>query len=436
MFYAVVNSGQRVTAPKVILATALLVAASATSVLGAESYVQNGIGARSKALAGAGVASSTDATAASLNPAGLVNVQSQVNVALSVLDVRGGTTASVGGGFNHDGWSKSDPDVMYIPNVAATWRVNWDLVDAIAFTGYGFGGVNTLYKDMPNSNCPPGMSGVFCGGKLGIRLVQENYELAFAKTLAPGLSVGVAPVVARQYGWIKGASLFSGFSADPAHFSNTGTDESWGFGVRGGIEWKATPGITLGVAGNSKFDMSKLNRYAGLLAEQGNFDLPPMVQAGVAFGLLPNLTLLVDYRHIWFSQVDSASNPSSNPLPFGTDIAPGYGVQDVDTIKVGLEWQQSPSLTLRAGYSYNTAPIGSRDADLNIMTLGVVQHHITGGLKYAVNDRFDLELAAMYAPEESVDGIELMTANRHVEIEGSQFEFTVGTTYKFGGDGK
>ena len=52
----------------------LLAAISATSALAAEADMQNGIGAREKALAGAGVASSTDATAASLNPAGLVNV--------------------------------------------------------------------------------------------------------------------------------------------------------------------------------------------------------------------------------------------------------------------------------------------------------------------------------------------------------------------------
>ena len=83
-------------------------------------------------------------------------------------------------------------------------------------------------------------------------------------------------------------------------------------------------------------------------------------------------------------------------------------MQDVDVIKLGLEWRSSPALTLRAGYSYNTAPIKSRDADINIMTLGVVQHHITGGLKYQLTADWDLELAAMYAPRASVTGTELL----------------------------
>lgn len=419
------------------LAVALLVTSCATHALAAEGYIQNGIGARNKALAGAGVASSKDATAASLNPAGLVNVDSQANAALSFMDVRGGTTASPATGpgqFNTDGWSKSDPDLMYIPNFAANWRVNWGLIDAIAFTGYGIGGVNTHYKAMANGNCPaPGMTGVFCGGELGIKLVQEQYSIAIAKSLGNGVSVGIAPIVARQYGKIKGASLFSGYSIDPDNFSDRGTDESWGFGVRGGVEWKVTPGITLGVAGSSKFDMQRFEKYQGLLAERGDFDIPPLLQAGAAFDITPGLTFLVDYKHIWFSQVASAANPSSNPLPyFGVDNAPGYGVQDLDVIKVGLEWEATPYLTLRGGYSYNNAPITSRDADLNIMTLGVVQHHITGGFKYAIASNFDLEFAAMYGPRESVRGIELMTADRGVEIEGSQVEFTIGTTYRFG----
>ena len=97
-----------------------------------------------------------------------------------------------------------------------------------------------------------------------------------------------------------------------------------------------------------------------------------------------------------------------------------------------FEWQHSPALTLRAGYSYNTAPIGARDADINIVTLGIVQHHLTGGLKYQVNRNWDVELAAMYAPRATVTGVELLTAGRPVEIEMSQFEFTVGAVYRFG----
>ncbi len=399
-----------------------------------EGYVVNGVGARSKALAGAGVADSKDATAASLNPAGLVNVPSQLNASVSVLDLNGGFSSSGVGGIDPDGHHKSDNGLLVIPNLAATWRVNWGFVDAIALTAYANGGVSTRYKDVVNPACGGG-SGVFCGGRMGIELEQTFYSIAFAKKIAPGVSIGFAPIVAKQTGKVDGVGAFAGFSSDAANFSNRGTDKSWGGGARGGIEWAAAPWLRFGVAGNTVIQMQNFDRYRGLLAEQGGFDIPATVQAGVAIDLRPGLTMMLDYKRIWFNSIASVGNPTTNLElfnQFGADNGAGFGVKDVDVIKFGLEWRQSERLTLRAGYSYNTAPIGSRDADLNIMTLGVVQHHITAGLKYQLTPNIDLELAAMYAPHASVEGVELFAPGRRVEIEMSQFEFTAGVVYRFG----
>jgi long-chain fatty acid transport protein len=410
----------------------LLALLSSTSALATEGYFQNGIGARSKALAGAGAASSTDATAASLNPAGLVDVESQLNVSTSYMHLNGGYSSFGAGGFDADGHHDSRPGWIVIPNFAATWRVNWGFVDAVALTAYGNGGVNTHYANVANANCPPGLSGVFCGGPLGVKLAQTFFSAAFAKQVAPGISVGVAPILARQTGELEGVSLFAGASSDPAHFSNRGRDESWGVGVRGGLEWKIRPGLRVGLAGNSPLRMSNFDEYRGLLAGRGGFDIPASLQAGIAVDVAPHLTLLADYKHIWFGSVPSIANPSTNLALFGADNGPGYGVQDVDVIKLAAEWRHSPDLSLRAGYSYNTKPIGSRDADLNIMTLGVVQHHLTSGFRYKMTERMDIEMGVMYAPRATVSGTELGAPLRHVEIEMSQFEFTAGVIYRFG----
>ena len=110
--------------PRVLAMAGALMLASATAAIAAEAYIQNGAGAREKALAGAGVASSTDATAAGLNPAGLVNVGSQLNASVSFLKLDGGYTAPVGGGINADGHHDSEPGWLAIPNLAVNWRVN------------------------------------------------------------------------------------------------------------------------------------------------------------------------------------------------------------------------------------------------------------------------------------------------------------------------
>ncbi len=204
---------RQVLAVGLATACALMLAAS-TAAMAAEAYIQNGIGARGKALAGAGVASSTDATAASLNPAGLTNVGTQLNASVSFLNLDGGYTASPPGGvgLDADGYHASEPGVIAIPNLAVTWRTNSPLFDAIAFTAYGNGGVNTHYKDVANPNCGLILgsgSGVYCGGPLGIVLSQSFYSVAFAKEISRGLSVGVAPILAHQEGKVEGVGVFS-----------------------------------------------------------------------------------------------------------------------------------------------------------------------------------------------------------------------------------
>ena len=271
-------------------------------------------------------------------------------------------------------------------------------------------------------------------------MTQSFYSVAFAKEISQGLSVGVAPLIAYQQLKVEGGSAFptllAGISADPANFSDRGTDSSWGGSVRGGLEWKIAPGLRVGVAGHPRIFMTKFDNYRGLLPQQGDLDIPATIQAGVAYDMGPNITLMADYKRIWFSSIATLHNPSTFPAQFGSNNGPGFGVQDVDVIKLGAEWRTSPKLTLRAGYSYNTPPIKSRDADINIITLGVVQHHITGGLKYQLTQNWDVEFAAMYAPKASVSGTELFVPPRSVEIEMSQLEFTVGAVYRFGGGSK
>lgn len=402
----------------------------------AEGAIQNAIGARYKGLSGAGVAMSTDATAASLNPAGLATIPSQINVAASVVHLDGGMSSWGGFGINALGQHDSDANWVVVPNIAANWRVNWGLIDALAFTAYGNGGVATHYGNVDNTNCAGIGSpnqGIYCGGPLGIKLSQTILSVAAAKQIAPGISVGVAPLLARQTVELNGTSLFNGYTSNPSNFSDRGTDGRWGVGVRAGAEWRIAPWLKFGIAGNSKIDVESHERYAGLLADHANLDIPPMLQLGLAWSLAPNAQLFTDYKRIWYSTVPAVSNPSTNhpAIPFGVTNGPGYGVQDVDVYKVGLEWAYRPDLTFRLGYSYNTAPILPRDVDFNIMTLGVVQHHISAGLKYSFAQRWDLELAGMFAPRASVRGVEINFPNRFVEINMEQAEVTLGLTYRF-----
>lgn len=397
-----------------------------------EGYFQHGYGARNKALGGAGAADSRDSTAISLNPAGLVHSGNEVTAAISAFSPRREFEGGVIPGFTPSGTVESDSNWFAIPNLAASYRLAPNpFADVIGISVYGSGGMNTDY---------PGSTPIFGFGSLGVDLQQALISVAVAKTIAPGVSIGIAPILARQQIKLKGLGAFAGASSDPDSVTNNGHDVSWGVGVRGGVEWAVAPNIRLGVAGNSPIWSQEFDKYAGLFAEQGSFDIPASVQAGIAVDLTPNLTLLADYRHIWFGSIASIANPSTNLLlgqPLGADNGPGFGWDDVDVVKFGLEWRSSPDLTLRAGYSYATNPISPRDVQFNILAPAVVQHHITAGFEYKLDQAWSVEFAGLYAPEESVTGGELPgfgNPAHSVEISMYQFEATFGVKYKFGAD--
>ena len=388
-----------------------------------DGYFLDGIGARSKALAGAGVADGTDATSAALNPAGIVHAQDEADLSASVfLPFREFTAA--------DKTVESDRNAFLLPNIAVNWRtVGNPYLDAVTLSLSGNGGMNTTY---------PAGANIFGAGKAGVDLQQMLLSVALAKKFG-NVSVGVAPVLALQIFSADGLAAFSGASSDPSAVTNRGKDHEFGGGLRAGVEWAVIPSFRIGVAGSTPIWSNPFGRYQGLFADQGDFDIPANIQAGIAVDVSPAVTLLLDYRRIWFSETNSVGDPSTLLLagvPLGATNGPGFGWNDVDAIKAGIEWKYSPDLTLRAGYSYNTQPINSRDVELNILAPAVVQHHITGGFAYRWSNSLDLELAAVYAPRGHVSGPEFAPGigytGRTIDLSMEQFEVTAGFKYRFG----
>ncbi len=417
----------------VALAASLL---AATSAQATDGYFANGVGARHKALAGAGVADGRDATSASINPAGILRAGNELDISASFFDPEREFTGSGGPGFTPNGTVESDRNFFLIPNIARNWKtVGNPYFDALTLSMSGNGGMNTTYKGIANPACGAG-NGVFCGGKSGVDLTQLLISMAMAKSFG-NVSVGLAPTVAAQLFAAKGLGAFAGASAFPASLTNNTHEVVFGAGLRGGIEWAVLPNVRLGAAGSTKIYSQKFDDYKGLFAEQGDFDIPANVQAGIAVDLSPALTIMADYKRIWFSDVQSVGNPSTNILlgiPFGANNGPGFGWDDLNIFKVGLEYRATSDLTLRAGYSHNNQPIKSRDVMLNILAPAVSQNHITGGFMYRMSPNMDLEFAAMYSPREHVVGGELPGFGNPahiIDISMAQYEATIGIKYRF-----
>ena len=430
-------------AARSVVAASLIAGLSAGAANATEGFFQNGFGAREKAMAGAGVANGTDATSAALNPAGIVHAQDEFDSSTSLFMPFREFTGGAAPGFTPSGTIESTNNIFAIPNMARNWRTpDNPYFDAFTLSVVGNGGMNTTYRNAVGGlGCPVGTpgTGVYCFGKTGVDLQQMLVSAAMAKQFG-NISVGIAPTAALQIFSDRGLQAFGGASIDPGNLSNRGTDYALGLGLRAGIEWAITPSMRVGVAGSTPIWSQAFDKYRGLFADQGGFDVPANIQAGVAVDMMPGLTFMLDYRHIWFSETNAIGDPSTLLLagiPLGANKGPGFGWKDVDAIKAGVEWKMSNDLTLRAGYSYNTQPVNSRDVMINILAPAVIKHHITGGFLYKWSDNIDLEFAAMYAPREHVTGAELPgfgNPAHTIDISMEQFEATFGVKYKFGAE--
>ena len=415
-----------------VIGLALAAPASAT-----EGYFQNGAGARHKALTGAGVADGQDATAAILNPAGIVGVGDNLTVAASLFTPDRGYTGT-GQGFTPSGKIEGNQTESFIiPNISYVRQL--DENRAVGVSIYGNGGLNADYAAVTNPACAqPGLPdtvGVFCGGALGVNLNQAFISGTYAQDFG-AFTLGVSPIVALQSFEAKGLGAFAGVSGNPAALTNNGTDWAYGFGVKFGAVYDASDRVRVAGAYQPTINMSEFDDYAGLFAEGGGFDIPSDIQIGIAFDASDNITLLADWRQINYSEVASVANSPTAQFPLGSDNGAGFGWDDISAIKLGVEWDINDSLTLRGGYSWNDNPIDSGDVTLNILAPGVVTQHFTAGFAKSLGTKNAIEGAIMFAPKDSVNGIEVTpfgaNPNQNIDLYMSQIELTLGWSRRLG----
>jgi long-chain fatty acid transport protein len=263
-----------------ILKTATLAIAAVgfvgSSAMATDGMLPNGVGTRNSALAGAGVADQNDASAVAVNPAGLVNSDTQLNVSASVFSPRRSANVSP-----HVGEVESDSEYFVIPSMFYSHRL--DANRAVGFGLYAAGGMNTDYPVHPLNPASTVST--------GIDLQQLIMSFAYAQRFG-NISVGIAPTVGIQF-----------FDSD--NFSSFGTDDkpasAAGIALRGGLQWDLMPNFRLGVAGSTPGYVQSFTNYKTVFSNgKGRLQQPAFIQAGAAFDPMPNFTIMADYKRIFY----------------------------------------------------------------------------------------------------------------------------------------
>jgi len=397
-------------------------------------YFAHGYSIKNKALAGTGVALPLDSLAASTNPAGMAFVGKRIDAGLTFFNpnreytVKGNPSGFPGTFGFAPGTFESDSKWFIIPSLGANWML--DDNNSLGISIYGNGGMNTDYDTNTYFD--------FSVSSTGVDLMQLFVMPTYARKLHPKHAVGISPIFAYQRFEQLGLQTLGdmGFSSDPSHIANNDHENSYGIGARIGYLGEVIPNLFLGASYQTKVYMSELDDYAGLFAEQGDFDIPSNWTIGLAYKLTPALTFAFDVQQIYYSDVDAVGNPMLPNLStslLGDDNGAGFGWDDMTVFKFGVQWQSSPDWTWRAGYSYGEQPIPSSEMPFNILAPGVIEQHATFGLTKTFGNNHEIDFALMRAFSHDISGPNTLEAPgaQTIELEMDQWEISVGYAYKF-----
>lgn len=407
-----------------------VVAAFATQPAAAtEGYFSHGYGVVNKSMAGAGVAAGFDAMSQAVNPASLALVETQLTVDLSVFSPQQSytVTGAPSAFILEEGSFDSDQDYFYIPSIGNAWEI--DDSSTWGWALYANGGMNTTWNEPA--------AGVFGDGQTGVDLAQAFLQFTYAQEISPEVYLGFSPIIAVQRFKAEGlATTFGPDSIDDTRLTNNGYDWSYGYGGKIGLQAEIGAGFSFGAAYQTEMFMTDFKEYSGLLANGGEFNIPATLQTGFAWRAQSGFIVALDYKRIFYSDVDAIANSIArnavDNIPFGSSGGPGFGWEDVDIVKLGLEIPVGSSVRLRAGASLNTNPIPESEVLLNILTPGVQEQHYTAGMTWQVGDTHAISIAGMYSPPSAVEGPNAMDpAAQTIELEMSQWEATIGWTWSY-----
>lgn len=409
---------------KHIVASTLVVGlATPLSAFATNGYFLIGYGAKSRGMGGVGVAYPQDGMASAYNPAAMGLLRKDYMTAGGELFFPDRAVfRQNGNNFNADTNVTSEGNVYLIPSMGGQMRIDSKMTMGMSVIGAGLG---TRYRQtFGNFYWPILDPTINVDDQVGVDMKQMQMLPSLSYKINSNHIVGASLALGLQVFKASGLEAFGvlGFANDLTKLTGNGVSTSYGMGVRlGWIGQFMKKKLTLGANYASKVYMTRFEKYEALFAEHGKFDIPEHITLGLAYKANKKTNIAFDIQRIYYSNVASIGNPGPsatdpnefNPLCPGTDSAIcltggdlglGFGWQDMTIYKLGIDYQYSKKLTLRAGWNYGKMPILSDEILFNMLAPATVEHHATIGFTYEPDRNTEYSVNYMHAFNETLTG--------------------------------
>lgn len=408
------------------ITAAMMILLSGTSAFAINGDLLIGVGAKSRAMGGVGIAKSNGAESALVNPAMLSAIS---DTELSITSTFFMPVAYYNGGAGEE---YSTSDFTVIPEFSMATKLNENF-----YVGFGVWGVGGLGADYSESGTALNGGNGTMQMVTSLGLMKVGVPLAYEKD---GLSVGFTPML--QYGELD---IHFNAPTSPTTYQTVGegSGKDVGFGYNFGLAYDLSnvniDNLTVGFVYKSSIKMSydgqisaATQAFAPLLGGSLSDDLeqPAEIGFGVSYKILNNHTLAFDYKRVQWENADGYSD---------------FGWKNQNIYILGYEYAQK-SWALRAGYNYAKSPLREQDgsttagATLNMFNLlgfpvNIESHYSVGG-GYSFSDKISVDAAFVYANEQqntyNTSALAALNmAPNEVSVRHSQTSLSLQLNYNF-----
>ncbi len=332
--------------PMLVLPAVLGLSLPAHATLG---VFEHGNGIKSLGMGGVGYSFAQETTALAANPAHALSLGNRYDVGVDVFYAKAvatfeGNAAGPDESFNSDGKSW-----YYIPQGGVSYSLSdrWALGVTILSAGLGPDYDGSPYQRFGGAR------------RVSLGLASSGVISALAYQIAPGQAVGLSVNTGYQVLSLEGAQFIASptVSEAPDKVTNQGKDGAFTLGLTVGWTGQLTPWLKAGAAYRSKNWTQRHKDYAGLVAEGGKLELPSIYGGGFAITPVQNWTVALEAQRYTYRKQRAFRNGLAKLEQghlLGSDDGPGFGFDDQNAYKLGVSWQATPKLAVRAGYVHAT----------------------------------------------------------------------------------
>ena len=201
-------------------------------------------------------------------------------------------------------------------------------------------------------------------------------------TIAPAVSYEVSKELSLGVAANFNFSSFATNAANSSYLETSGSnsmDHAYGGGFVVGAIYNLKK-IAFGLSYTSKQWMGSFRKYQDVVPQ---LDLPQQIAAGIAFRPTDKWLIETDFKWInWKGSQVLREIPSEG----------GFGWEDQYVYAIGSQYQLTPKIALRAGYSYGKTPIREDRVFANALFPSTVEHHLGLGIGIKTSAKSDFSL--------------------------------------------